>query len=268
MELSQWIEQVNNRKLYLNNLIAILEKNLQGVPEGKLRVSNNKGIPRYYWIKSSTDTRGKYIAQKDRELIEKLAQKDYMRKIYQQAKIELDDIEKFLELHNGTELEEVYSGLNQYRKELITPLVVSDERYAQMWEQEMYNVNPYYPEEKVYATQKDELVRSKSEVMLADMYYELGIPYRYEAELCLQNGKKKYPDFTLLNISNREVIYHEHLGLMDDEQYRKTNLMKLDEYRRNGIYLGKNLIITYEAEGCYLNIREIKKMCREMFRIK
>ena len=31
------------------------------------------------------------------------------------------------------------------------------------------------------------------------MYYELGIPYRYEAELRLRNGKRKYPDFTLLN---------------------------------------------------------------------
>ena len=94
--MSQWIEQLNNRKLYLNNLIAILEKNLQGVPEGKLRVSNNKGIPRYYWIKSSTDTCGKYIAQKDRELIEKLAQKDYMKKLYAAVLEEYEDVNKYL----------------------------------------------------------------------------------------------------------------------------------------------------------------------------
>ena len=49
--------------------------------------------------------------------------------------------------------------------------------------------------------------------------------------------------------------------------YRKTNLIKLDEYRRNGIYLGKNLIITYEAEGCYLNIREIRNMCQELLNV-
>ena len=51
---------------------------------------------------------------------------------------------------------------------------------------------------EVYETKKNELVRTKSEMMLADMYYELGIPYRYEAQLLLKNGKKKYPDFTLL----------------------------------------------------------------------
>lgn len=137
--------------------------------------------------------------------------------------------------------------------------------YAEKWKNEVYVTNPYYPEEKVYPTKKDELVRSKSEVLLADMYYELGIPYRYEAELLLTNGKKKYPDFALLDIHRRKVIYHEHLGLMDNEEYRHANLIKLDEYRRNGIYPGKNLIITYEGEDCYINIKEIKQMIQELF---
>lgn len=69
-------------------------------------------------------------------------------------------------------------------------MIITDEMYAEQWENEQYEVNPYYQEEKVYPTKKDEFVRSKSEVLLADMYYELGIPYRYEAELRLKNGKK------------------------------------------------------------------------------
>ena len=253
---------MNKRKTYLGNLITVLEKKLQGLPEGKLRISKNKGIPRYYWIKSSTDTHGKYIVKKDKELIEKLAQKHYMEKLYAIVSEEYEDVNKYLNKYSKLQPEQVYDDLNDYRKDLVKPMVISNERFIKIWENETYNVNPYHLEEKVYPTKKDEFVRSKSEVMLADMYYELGIPYRYEAELCLRNGKVKYPDFTLLNVQTREIVYHEHLGLMDDEQYRKANLMKLDEYRRNGIYLGKNLIITYEAEGCYLNIREIRDMCR------
>ena len=99
------------------------------------------------------------------------------------------------------------------------------------------------------------------------MYYELGIPYRYEAELRLKNEKRKYPDFTLLNIKTRKVIYHEHLGLMDNEEYRKMNYAKLDEYQKSGIYMGKNLIITYEGEGCYLNIKDIKRMVQNVMDI-
>ena len=37
--MNQWIEQVNKRKTYLGNLITVLEKKLQGLPEGKLRIS-------------------------------------------------------------------------------------------------------------------------------------------------------------------------------------------------------------------------------------
>lgn len=73
----------------------------------------------------------------------------------------------------------------------LTPLVLTDGMYAEQWIRESYETNPYHPEEKVYPTKKDELVRSKSEVLLADMYYEMGIPYRYEAELRLKNGKGK-----------------------------------------------------------------------------
>lgn len=260
--MNKLIVQLNKRKEYLQELLDEIEDKIHTFPEGTLRVSKINGIPRYYHITSMGDTKGKYILKKNKELAEQLAQKDYAKKVYQCAKTELEDIKKFLNKHDRKEFENIYLKLNQYRQELVNPMIVSDEEYAVQWEKEMFVSNPYHPEERVYLTKKEEMVRSKSEVMIADMYYELGIPYRYEAELCLQNGKIKYPDFTLLNVQTREIVYHEHLGLMDDEQYRKANLMKLDEYRRNGIYLGKNLIITYEAEGCYLNIREIRDMCR------
>ena len=264
--MNQLIYQLNKRKLYLQKLLNEIENRMQNLPQGTLRVSKMNGIPRYYHITSKGDTKGKYILKKNKKMAEQLAQKDYMQRVYQCAKTELEDIKEFLNKHDKKELENIYPKLNPYRKELVKPMVISDEEYAAQWEQETFVSNPYHPEEKVYPTKKEEMVRSKSEVMIADMYYELGIPYRYEAEVQLSNGKIKYPDFTLLNIRTREIIYHEHLGLMDDENYRKANLIKLDEYRKNGIYLGKNLIITYEAEGCYLNIKEIRDMCREIIK--
>ena len=84
-------------------------------------------------------------------------------------------------------------------------------------EKENYNTNPYYPEQKVYPTKKDEMVRSKSEVMLADMYCEMGIPYRYEAELVLKNGKKRYPDFTLLKTGRVQKTWSIHRKKSDSD---------------------------------------------------
>ncbi len=256
--------QMLSRKAYLERLQAEIEQEMEVSPHGKLRVSNDRGKPRYYQIMDAKDTHGRYLSRKERELACGLAQKDYLQKVYQQVREELVDIEKYLIKYGEKSLEDVFDRLNKYRKDMVTPLVVSDEMFVKKWEQESYETNPYYPEEKVYSTKKDELVRSKSEVLLADMYYELGIPYRYEAKLQFPNGKIKYPDFTILKTSTREVLYHEHLGLLDDETYRQTNLIKLDEYRRNGIFVGKNLIITYEAAGCYLNIKEIKMMVQEI----
>ena len=259
------IPHLVKRKQYLENLLAELIRQGYSFPQGNLRVRNDKSNPRYYHIQTSGDTIGKYLTKKDKELVCQLAQKDYTNKLIQVAEKELKDIQKYLRKHGETDLENVYTDLNDYRKILVSPLVIPDDIFEKRWLAEPYETNPYEPEEKVYLTKKDELVRSKSEMLLADMYYELGIPYRYEAQLLLKNGKKKYPDFTLLKTKTRQVIYHEHLGLMDKENYRKLNFIKLDEYRRNGIYLGKNLIITYEGEGSYLNIREIKQMVRELW---
>lgn len=259
------VPEFEKRKQYLEKLLNFTEQQLKDMPEGKLRISKNRGIPRYYHIKDSKDTIGVYIPKENQGIVKKLAEKDYLNKMKKEAEAELRDINNYLKKHNSTNLEDIYTFTNDYRKNLITPLVLPDELYIQQWENESYIINPYHDKDKKYPTKKEELVQSKSEAILADMYYDLGIPYRYDAELKLKNGKTKYPDFTLLDVKNRRIIYHEHLGMLDDDEYRRKNLWKLDEYRRNGIYLGKNLILTYEGEGSYLNIKEIQKMVKEIF---
>ena len=72
-------------------------------------------------------------------------------------------------------------------------------------------------------------------------------------------------DFILLDKKKRKEIYHEHLGLLDDSGYRRDNMQKLDLYRRSGIYVGKNLILTHEGAGSPLNIRDIRASVKEMF---
>lgn len=72
-------------------------------------------IPRYYQITNPADTRGKYISKKNQDLAYQLAQKDYRQKLYQRAREELEDINRFLDKHGKADLENVYCGLNQYR---------------------------------------------------------------------------------------------------------------------------------------------------------
>ena len=241
---------------------------IKNAPEGKLRIAFNSGKYRYYKITEAKDTRGKYISKDCIGEAKELAEKDYLQKLLRAIDKETKAIEKTLSILKkcGTDMatEDIFSSLGEARQELIEPIIINDQEYAKRWENEKYKINDYMPEEKVYSTKKGEMVRSKSEVLMADMYYDLGIPYRYEAELRLKNGKRVFPDFTLLDVSSRNVIYHEHMGLMDNEEYRLHNLQKIEEYRNNDIFVGKNLIVTFESTGCPLNIRAIKKNMMEL----
>ena len=111
------------------------------------------------------------------------------------------------------------------------------------------------------------MVRSKSEVLIANIYYELGIPYKYECPIVLENGITRYPDFTLLDIAHHRTVYHEHLGIIEDPEYRKAALLKLREYRDNGIYAGKNLILTSETAYAPFDSEEFRTRIRDSFKV-
>ena len=127
----------------------------------------------------------------------------------------------------------------------------------------------YYQQKKTeahkYETIGKNLVRSKSEVIIADRFYKAGIPYRYEQLLLLDKKTmlRYYPDFTILNKRTRKIIYWEHLGKLGDQDYCAENLNKLEDYARHGIIQGKNLILTYECDGKPLSTTMLDILIKE-----
>ena len=101
--------------------------------------------------------------------------------------------------------------------------------------------------------------------MQANVYDELGIPYLYESKLVLNDGSVFYPDFTTLHIPTRTTIYHEHMGLLDDPEYRRQAMAKIDAYKRSGIFVGKNLILTVEANGNPFDLELFRSTIRDIF---
>ncbi len=115
--------------------------------------------------------------------------------------------------------------------------------------------NPYNPAHLIHRTARGDLVRSKSEVIIADLLYDMGIKYRYEA--CVAGF---YPDFTVENPFDRSYIYIEHCGV-DTEDYRNGFEVKLREYEDLGIVPGQNLIITGEKDG-HIDAKAIENILR------
>ena len=193
---------------------------------------------KYFHVEKRGDTHGKYIRKKDANLVDLLAKKEYYEKVLREANRELAAIEQFVGRMAGTAPEDVYDNMNEYRRALVSPVVLSDEEYAKEW---------------------------LAEAQIADMYYELGIAYRYEYPLKLRNGKVKYPDFALLKRDEKTIVYHEHMGCLEDEDYRRGNLIKLREYAESGIFPGKNLILTFETDYAPLSMKAIREMVKKLF---
>ena len=82
----------------------------------------------------------------------------------------------------------------------------------------------------IHRTESGDLVRSKSEVIIADKLFARGVDYAYEQPLTLPNGRTRYPDFTIEDPARGVTFYWEHLGLLDDPAYRARWERKRAEY--------------------------------------
>lgn len=263
--MNNYISSMEKRKQELEQAIEQAKNYLLKVPAGSIRTSNAHGIAQFYHVNEKTTCKGKYLPKSNQDMITKLIQKEYSKVFLKEATKELAQIDNFLKRHSPIPPELAIDRLHKNKTPFARPYLYTDEEIGRLWEKEPYQCSDYKIEEKVYPTNKGENVRTKSEASIANMYYEMGIPYRYECELMLADGRIKFPDFTILDTRKRKIIYHEHLGMLDEDDYRKKNLKKLSDYRKNGIYTGKNLILTFEGIGCPFNINDLKKNTAEIF---
>ena len=109
-------------------------------------------------------------------------------------------------------------------------------------------------------TNRGERVRSKSEKILADYFFQKGIIYKYECPLYLKSIGVVHPDFTFLSRKTRQEIYWEHDGRMDDPIYAQNAVRKIQAYEKNGIYPGERLILTFETTKNVLDMELVEKL--------
>lgn len=86
----------------------------------------------------------------------------------------------------------------------------------------------------IHRTVRGEMVRSKSEVIIANALAAKGIDYTYERPLTI-DGVTKYPDFTIEDNESGQTVYWEHCGMLHVPSYRKRWEEKLAWYGANGI---------------------------------
>jgi hypothetical protein len=114
-----------------------------------------------------------------------------------------------------------------------------------------------YAEYLIHRTERGDLVRSKSELVIANKLFQLRIDYHYERPLegDTQPGRLR-PDFSFIDAAGDLVLW-EHLGLMSRPGYRSGWQWKLNWYKQNGFELGRNLFTTEDDAKGGLDMRPI-----------
>lgn len=92
----------------------------------------------------------------------------------------------------------------------------------------------FFDEFLIHRTTRGEMVRSKSEVIIANALHARGVDYLYEHPLKL-GGKTRYPDFTIEDMESGLTFYWEHCGMLHVPDYASRWDEKRQWYRDNGI---------------------------------
>lgn len=245
-------------------LEELMEKSIcqmKSLPEGTLRVSVDKGYPRYYRCQEG-DKVGNYIRKQDKEIAQKLAQKEYNSKVLQLIQKRLKQIENIIKDYEDDEVEKCFYGEHAAKQKLIVPVEQTWQDKLKDWQEKGYVGKGFQDNTMEIYTQRGERVRSKSEKILADYFYYHGIPYKYECPLLLRGYGVIYPDFTFLSPKSRQEMYWEHNGMMDDAVYAQKAVKKIELYEKNGIFPGERLILTFETGQTTLNNEIIDAMAK------
>lgn len=86
----------------------------------------------------------------------------------------------------------------------------------------------------------------------------MGIPFSYEHQIRLLNGRSIYPDFTTCAASKDRWMFHEHAGLITDPFYRARYNKKIEDYASVELYPQFNVLFTFDNPDGSINMQEIR----------
>lgn len=260
---AQWynsaIPELEKRARLLEIAISQANGQIKNAPAGGLKITIKGNSLQCYHRTDISSTGGAYIPKEKIRTAYELAQKDYNQKFVKEASRELSIINRYLSSTESANIESIYASMGKGRKQLVTPLIEDFDSYAEKWLKREYASGHFEPGSPEHYTDKNERVRSKSEIEIANALNNFGIPYLYEFPIEIY-GVQYRPDFHCLNIRTRKEIIWEHYGMMDDISYARDNIDKLYTYESAGYMPGDNYIVTFETSRKPINIKVIKRV--------
>lgn len=255
-ELTSKKKTIENSLKELNSTIYRVERRLERAPAETISVKNG----RFYQI--NPDGSQEYIRASEEKKIKVLAQKKYDKRLLDSALVEREIFQRALKGFQKPKCRTLDRVLENFPEELKPYLSLdecTEEGIIQEWSKPIppsINENdPNYELYRSYKTMKGEIVRSKSEIIIADHLNRAGVPYHYEKILIIDNGFDELkPDFTVLNTRTMKTYYWEHFGMMDNPEYAMKAKKKIESYAADDYLLGRDLIASFETSKSPVSI--------------
>ena len=258
--------QVERQRLLRN--IQEIDKKLSSITSpGKILFERNGQYWKWRQAFPETGAPSIILPKSNRALAEELSLKRLLTEqrdgYYAQVKL----IDRFLE--DFRDVARYPDPLNEqcpdYRK-LLSSHFTEKDRQLSKW---MASISPGtagHPENLIHPTKSGILVRSKSEVLIADALFDRGKKFFYEITLHLKT-MTIHPDFAILeDDAPTGLVLWEHCGMMDSEEYMRVATAKTAELMTGGFIPGKNLILTYETRAAPLDINYVELLISHHFR--
>ncbi len=116
-----------------------------------------------------------------------------------------------------------------------------------------------YAKHLIHRTAKGHMVRSKSELFIADTLFHMKLAEAYKYELPLQSDRGEStirPDFTFVDAAGDRIVW-EHLGRLHLPDYREQWEWKREWYERHGFVRDETLFTTEDDRRGGLNSNDV-----------
>ena len=247
----------------------LVRAELKKYPAGKLMVSHEKQGDVFFQVYDNDGTRKRRKITSKKDLIRKLARKEYLI-TYRMALNECIDalskcVDALMKADEAKAAERILAHFSTLPQEWFREssngsaklhpsesyeITVNGPRWqikdmsAEEWMSIPYRANSFRTEEKIHRSSCGVMMRSKGEIAWAERLLHWGVAFHYDELICCVDERIS-PDFIVMRKDGR-LFYIEHCGLMEDEKYRQHHKRKLEIYESGGIVPWDNLIVTYD----------------------
>lgn len=246
-------EMILKEKKLMEKYHHRFEKYAYTMPGIRFHPRRHRNCFRYYILEPGAQKETYLSWKKDKDLIKTLLERQNAQKKVKLTEENIAVLEQFLKSYH-------------FRDEMF-PTAECEEILMRGNRHFPVSQNPFRRYELVHDTGLGFFTRSKSEAIVARRLYAHGLYFEYERKLRIidRNGNWKniYPDFTIW-LDDGRIIYLEHAGKLQDEDYMERFKNRLMDYHASDILISRNLFITVDGPKGDIDIEAIDALIAKL----